>query len=157
MPRSLECLRAGGRHSVTTARTVRTVEKGDWKLVFLKELQRTGIVGTACKKAKISRSTAYKTRDEDVDFAAAWDIALDDATDNMEQEAWRRGVKGTVKPVYQGKEHVGDIREYSDTLLIFMLKGIRPDKYRERTDVHHSGKIDVSKLSDDELRAITEG
>jgi hypothetical protein len=27
------------------------------------------------------------------------------------------------------------IREYSDTLLIFLLKGLRPAKYRERYDV----------------------
>jgi hypothetical protein len=30
---------------------------------------------------------------------------------------------------------VGVIREYSDTLLIFLLKGLRPAKYRERYDV----------------------
>ena len=62
---------------MTTARTVRTVEKGDWKAVFLRELARVGIVGAACKKAKIGRTTAYKLRDEDADFAAAWDAALD--------------------------------------------------------------------------------
>jgi hypothetical protein len=27
------------------------------------------------------------------------------------------------------------VREYSDTLLIFLLKGLRPAKYRERYDV----------------------
>jgi hypothetical protein len=30
---------------------------------------------------------------------------------------------------------VGSIREYSDMLLIFLLKGLRPAKYRERYDV----------------------
>ena len=142
---------------MTTARTKRTVEKGDWKSVFLQELARTGIVGTACKKANVGRTTAYKTRDEDADFATAWTAALDAAIDDMEYEAWRRGIKGVSKPVYQGGEQVGAIQEYSDTLLIFMLKGARPEKYRERSDVRHSGKIDVSRLSDDELRAIVEG
>jgi hypothetical protein len=46
--------------------------------------------------------------------------------------------------------------EYSDTLLIFLLKGARPEKYRERADVRHSGKIDVSKLTDAELQSIIE-
>jgi hypothetical protein len=32
---------------------------------------------------------------------------------------------------------VGFIQEYSDTLLIFLLKGLRPEKYRERFE--HSG------------------
>ena len=55
---------------MTTARTVRTVEKGDWKVVFLRELAR-GYQGAACKKAQVGRTTAYKTRDEDAEFAAA--------------------------------------------------------------------------------------
>jgi hypothetical protein len=141
---------------MTTARTVRTVEKGDWKAVFLKALASSGVVTTACKKAKIGRTTAYKTRDEDAAFAADWDMALEAAADVMEEEAHRRAVTGTLKPVYQGGKKVGSIREYSDTLLIFRLKAARPEKYRERSDVKHSGHIDVSRLSDDELRAITE-
>lgn len=118
-----------------TARTSRTVEKGDWKNVFLAELAICGIVGSACKKAKIGRTTAYKTRDEDEDFAAAWDAALDTAVDAMEAEAWRRGTKGVLKPVYQSGKEVGHVREYSDTLLIFMLKGARPEKYRDRQQI----------------------
>jgi hypothetical protein len=142
---------------MTTARTVRTVEKGDWKAVFLKALAGSGVVTTACRKAKIGRTTAYKVRDEDTDFAAAWDDALDQAADVMEEEAHRRAVEGVLKPVFQGGKKVGSVREYSDTLLIFQLKAARPEKYRERTDVRHSGKIDVGKLSDDELLAIVEG
>lgn len=140
-----------------TALTSRTVEKGDWKTIFLKTLAMSGVVTTACYKAKVSRQTAYKTREEDADFATAWDEALDAAADRMEEEADRRAVVGTLKPVFQGGKKVGSIREYSDTLLIFRLKAVRPEKYRERSDVRHSGHIDVSRLSDDELRAIVEG
>lgn len=135
---------------------MRTIKKGDWKATFLKALAVSGVVLTACKKAKIGRTTAYKYRDEDSEFAAAWDAALDDAADVMEEEAYRRAVVGTLKPVYQGGQKVGSIREYSDTLLIFRLKAARPEKYRERTDVRHSGKIDVSKLTDAELQSIIE-
>jgi hypothetical protein len=142
---------------MTTARTVRTVEKGDWKAVFLKALAKSGVVTTACRKAKIGRTTAYKVRDEDIDLAAAWDDALDQAADVMEEEAHRRAVEGVLKPIYQGGKKVGSVREYSDTLLIFQLKAARPEKYRERSDIRHSGKIDVGKLSDDELLAIVEG
>lgn len=123
---------------MTTARTVRTVEKGDWKPIFLRELARVGIVGAACKKAKIGRTTAYKVREEDAEFKAAWDAAVDDAADEMESEAWRRGNKGVLKPIYQGGKQVGTVREYSDTLLIFMLKGARPEKYRDRQETKHT-------------------
>jgi hypothetical protein len=33
--------------------------------------------------------------------------------------------------VFQGGKQVGTVRKYSDTLLMFLLKGIRPQKWRE--------------------------
>jgi hypothetical protein len=66
-----------------------------------------------------------------------------EAADLLEDEAFRRAHQGIDKPVFQGKELVGVIREYSDTLLIFLLKGCRPDKYRDRVDTRQSGEITV--------------
>lgn len=140
-----------------TARTSRTLEKGDWRAVFIATLADTGNVSAAAQAAGVGRRTVYEHYDKEPDLKAAWDEAVDVAADGMEEEAHRRAVKGTLRPVYQGGKKVGSIREYSDTLLIFMLKGARPEKYRERSDIKHSGHIDVSRLSDDELRAIVEG
>jgi hypothetical protein len=42
----------------------------------------------------------------------------------------------------------------SDTLAIFLLKAHRPEKYRERYDVKHSGALTLDKareMTDDEL------
>ena len=52
----------------------------------------------------------------------------------MELEARRRAVKGTDKPVFQRGEQVGTIREYSDTLLMFLLKANKPEKFRDNFD-----------------------
>ena len=47
----------------------------------------------------------------------------------IEAEARRRAVDGVDEPVYyQGKE-VGTVRRYSDVLLIFLLKGLRPQRF----------------------------
>ncbi|MDP2936788.1 MAG: hypothetical protein Q8O86_09895 [Dehalococcoidia bacterium] len=53
--------------------------------------------------------------------------------------------KGTEKPVFQGGQQVGVVREYSDVLLIFLLKGARPEKYRDnlKADVNHSGQVSL--------------
>ena len=50
----------------------------------------------------------------------------------------RRAVEGVEEPVgwYKG-EAGGVVRKYSDTLLIFLLKGRKPEMYRERYE--HSG------------------
>ena len=105
--------------------------KKEWQAKFIKELCRTGNVSSACRKAKISRTVAYEDKAADPVFAAAWDEALEIATEALELEARRRAEKGVLEPVfYQGKR-VGAIRRYSDTLLMFLLKAHRPEKYRE--------------------------
>jgi hypothetical protein len=126
-----------------SARTLRTIEKGDWKAIFLKELEECGIVSHAAKKAGVGRTFVYEQRKEDTEFAAQWDEAVEVAMDGMEHEAWRRGRKGVLKPVYQNGKKVGVIREYSDTLLMFMMKGGRPEKFRERTETQHTGSVQV--------------
>lgn len=114
-----------------------TPEKGTWQQKFITTLTRSGNVSGSAKAARISRQRAYAHRAEDPDFAAAWDEALSCAVDDLEAEAWRRAKTGTLKPVYHGGKEVGKIREYSDTLLIFLLKGHRPERFGSK--VEHSG------------------
>lgn len=103
---------------------------------FLEALAKTGNVTRAAKSAHTSTVTAYAARRLDPAFKAAWDEALDTAMDTvLEPEAIRRAVEGVERPVYQGGEKIGTIREYSDTLLIFLLKGGRPARYREKHEV----------------------
>jgi len=122
----------------------------DWREVFLETLAKTGNITLSAKKAKVDRANAYRIRGEEKEFAEAWDNALADSGDLLEQEARRRAAKGVRKPVYQGGKLVGYVQEYSDTLLIFLLKGAKPEKYRERFE--HSGpKGGAIPVSLDEL------
>ena len=51
----------------------------------------------------------------------------------LEAEADRRAVEGVVKPLfYKGQRLPVEVREYSDVLLMFRLKALRPEQYRER-------------------------
>ena len=105
---------------------------------FLAVLRETANVSRACETVNISRQTAYKWREEEKEFARNWDETLEAAADDLEQEARRRAYQGVDKPVfYQGIE-CGAVREYSDTLLIFLLKAHKPDRFRDR--VEHTGK-----------------
>jgi hypothetical protein len=143
---------------MASGRTIRTLKKRD---AFLTALRAHGNVSEACAAAQFGRTAAYAWRGDDPDFAAAWDEALDEAADTMEREAWRRAVEGTEKPVFgslggkKGTGEVGRIREYSDTLLIFMLKAARPEKFRERTETRHTGLTpqQAADLSTEDLEA----
>ncbi len=129
----------------------------DWQTPFLEKLAGCGNVSRACKAAKIERSTAYRLRAQDPDFKKAWDESLIIAVGLLEDEAWRRAREGWMEPVFQKGAQVGQVRKFSDQLLMFLLRAHDPDKYRETVNQHHSGSIDVRRaeeLSDDELAAI---
>ena len=96
-------------------------------------------VSAAAKKAGVPRSTAYDWYKADEEFAAAWDDAVEVAVDSLEKEAWRRARDGVLKPVYQKGEKVGQVREYSDQLMVTLLKAHRPEKYRDRQQLEHTG------------------
>lgn len=75
-------------------------------------------------------------------------MALEQAADNFEAEAKRRAIDGMVRFKFKRNgEPLLDPRtnqpyyelDYSDTLLIFMLKGMRPQKYRENHRLEHAG------------------
>lgn len=133
------------------ARTNRTAQRV--RDAFLAELAQRGIVSDAAKAAGAARRSVYEWRDADPAFRAAWDDALDQAVDTMEREAYRRAVEGIAEPVVGRVARDQDgiltgedgrplyIRKYSDSLLTTILKAHRPEKYRERADVQHSGVI----------------
>lgn len=44
----------------------------------------------------------------------------------------------------EGHPKLATMKDYSDTLAIFLLKAHNPDKYRERQDIHLSGQVDLA-------------
>lgn len=71
----------------------------------------------------------------------------------LEDEAHRRAFEGVDKPVFYQGDECGTIREYSDTLAIFLLKAHNPEKYRENSKVELEANIRVNDMTDDEIRA----
>ena len=108
------------------------------KRAFLVALSETGNITGASKITGIARKTHYNWMQTDSDYAAAYKVALEQAAENLESEARRRAVQGTSKPVFYKGEECGVVQEYSDTLLIFLLKGAMPEKYAER----YQGNVD---------------
>ncbi len=106
------------------------------KRAFLAAYSQCGSLTHAARAAKINRCTHYRWL-KDQEYSAAFGEAREEAADALEMEARRRAVEGIEEPVFYKGEVCGTIRKYSDTLLIFLLKGVRPEKYRERTE--HTG------------------
>ena len=126
------------------------------KRLFLKEYSQCGNITLAAEVVGIVRRTHYRWIEEDPDYYAAFKSATEEATDRLEAEARRRAVDGVEVPTgwYKG-EPGAYVRRYSDVLLIFLLKGAAPEKYRERDD--SLANVDVTRLPDDVLRRIAAG
>jgi hypothetical protein len=98
---------------------------------FIEALAETGNVSVACKSIGASRRAMYHLREKDEAFAAAWNAALEMGADALEDEANRRAREGVEEPVFYRGTCCGYVRRYSDVLLMFLLKGLRPHKYRD--------------------------
>jgi hypothetical protein len=102
---------------------------------YLKGLSTLGTISAGCKLARIDARTLYQWRETDDAFLIREREAREQLADQLEGEAIRRGVKGTMAPVYQAGKLVGYKREYSDALLTLVLRANRPEKYRDRVDI----------------------
>jgi hypothetical protein len=109
------------------------------KRAFLMAYAKMGNITSAAEAAEIARRTHYDWCDADPEYVLAFEQAKEAFADMLEREALRRATEGVEHTVYQGGKAVGKRREYSDTLLIFMLKGERAEKYRERTSTELTG------------------
>lgn len=99
---------------------------------FLDALAGGATVADAARAAKTAKTTAYQWRAADPAFAKEWAIAYQIGGDTLEAEAQRRAVEGVLKPVFHQGKVVGHVREYSDTLLIFLLKARNPHRFCDR-------------------------
>lgn len=107
---------------------------------FLAALSVTASNVKACLMADIDAKTPYNwLKQKNEAFLAAYEAARQIAGDVLEAEAVRRAHDGVDRPVYQQGRLVGYERVYSDTLLIFLLKGMRPEVYRERHELTGKG------------------
>ncbi len=99
------------------------------KQKFIQDLALHGNVSEAAKTALVSRSSLYRYRAANPEFAKAWDAAREQATDNLADEAMRRAINGVEEVRYFKGEPVGTVRKYSDQLLMFLLRAYRPQVF----------------------------
>jgi hypothetical protein len=135
---------------------------------FLAAFCETGNVAAAARAAGCARADHYRWL-TGANYAAAFEEAREEAIEAMEFEARRRAVEGVAEPVvYQGqftyeqaRNPAGEllfdpetgkpvlseiplaVRKYSDVLLMFLLKGAKPETYRDNTKVEISGSVEM--------------
>jgi len=109
----------------TTIRTDKTKSR------VLRALSEGGSYTLAARAADVSRDALFRWKAEDEVFAAECADAIEQGTDRLEDVAIQRAVDGG-----------------SDTMLIFMLKGRRREKWGDKQQVEHSGAVTVATALD---------
>lgn len=109
------------------------------KHAFLENYAQWANITLACETSGVSRSSFYRWQEHDPEFAAGFNQASEAATERLEREAWRRATQGTPyrRTSYWHGEPVGTDEkiEYSDQLMMLLLRARRPDLYRDKLDV----------------------
>lgn len=107
---------------------------------FLKAYSERGTIGRACEDIGITRTTYYRWLEADPEFVAGCKLATAAFGEKLENEAFRRAHDGWDEPVFFRGEMQGHVHKYSDTLLIFLMKGNMPGKYHDKASVELTGR-----------------
>lgn len=91
------------------------------KARYLRALGKTGTLTAGCRAARCSPHTVYKWREHDTAFSIQERDTREAFADLLEEKAVKRATQ-----------------DDSDTLLIFLLKAVRPEKFRERVQLQHA-------------------
>ena len=119
------------------------------KRAFIAAYQRTVSVHAAGRAAGIRPEIHYQWLKSDPTYRAAWETVQDQAAQSLEDEAVRRAMEGVKSmrlhkglPVKHGRKILYDL-EFSDQLLLALLKRFRPALYRERTETQVTGSLEI--------------
>lgn len=102
---------------------------------YIEALRATGLEATARGIAQVSRRQVLDAMESDAEFAEAVKDAMAKWADKLEEEAYRRGVTGIEKGIYYQGVKTDTEMQYSDTLLVTMLKAKRGDEYGDKRQI----------------------
>jgi hypothetical protein len=103
---------------------------------YLAALAKGRAPTVAARMAGLARSTVYKWRREDVEFAAAWADCVEQGLDLLEDRAYQRAMKN------------------SDQLLMFQLRARRPEVYGRSGDSRPQSNFILNITLQEQLKRL---
>lgn len=110
----------------------------EWMPRFLELFGATCNITLACKGAGVSRGTVYGYQRDNEEFAQQMADAKQQAIETLEAICWDRAKKK------------------SDLLMMFLLKAHRPEMYRERQEIQHSGSVEYVVIAPPKAQGVEE-
>ena len=123
---------------------------------FLAAYARCRLLTAAAKLAKCDISSHYDWKRTDPAYVEAFERAQAMVADLHEEEATRRAL-GWDETHYASDGTPYTVRKQSDTLLIFRLKALKPEVYRESYKSQHQEISELLKAVLLELATVRDG
>lgn len=98
-------------------------------------VENCGNITAACEESRVGRHWVYTEEKRNEEFAERFREAQQMGLDALEDKARERAGLGVEKGIYYQGELVDTERVYSDTLMCLLLKGGKPEKYKDRTEI----------------------
>lgn len=89
----------------------------------------------AAQNAGIQRNSHYRWRRKYPEYAERFAVQQALAAEYFESECIDRAIRGKPEPVYYQGKRCGTITRYSDGLAQFILRGLMPEKYGNKTEI----------------------
>ena len=112
----------------------------EFKEAFVDMLHQLPKISGVSRLLGIHSSNVYVAMEADPIFRKRVQDAIEESHDDLEVEARRRGKDGVLKPVFYKGEVVGEVREYSDDLLKFLLRGYRSKTFGSSSKMEIEGQ-----------------
>lgn len=106
--------------------------------LFFASLAKHGVVTRALQDSDLDAKVVYANRNADPEFAERWQRALEAFADSLETAAYQRAVAGYPKGVWHQGVMVGEEIQYSDSLLLAMLRAKRKE-YGDKSKIELTG------------------
>jgi hypothetical protein len=112
---------------------------------FLKAYAQTANITKAAEAAKIDRALHYRWIDTFPKYQKAFLDAERQAGDYLESVAVGRATEGVMEAVYYQGRPIGAVRRYSDGVMMTLLRGFKPKKYSNKTEISgpEGGAIEI--------------
>ena len=148
--------KAGEKGTNVRPSTTFTAER---KKVYIGLVARSGRRVQSAKEIGVCYSTVCHHQNNDPDFAAAVDEAVDLYRDSIDEEVGRRGMKGVAEDIWYQGTVVGQRVVYSDQLLLAHARAHHPAYKEKSQEITLQGTVSMGleTLTDqdrDELKRI---
>lgn len=124
---------------------------------FLTEYAKHCSIRMTVEKTKITAASHYYWMEHSSNYKAAYSSVKDMVADTLEDAAFERAVHGVDEPVFYKDEKIADVKKFSDTLTIFLLKGNKPEKYNKDRHEHSGPNGGPIPLSIESFDALLDG